>query len=309
MRFDQDDFGSDVEDRGRGSGGGLGFGGGGFGGGGGLGMILPLLLSRFGLGGIVILGIILFASGGLGGLFGGGGQQVVSSSETGGGGGTVRGAQACAGDPTKRATCNVNGSLEKVWAQLLAGTRYQFRPAGLTFYQGGTRTACGAGESAMGPFYCPGDHRVYLDTSFFQELSQRFRASGDFAQAYVVAHEWGHHIQAITGIESGVRRAQRGGSEAAGNALSVRMELQADCLAGVWAANVGRSGDQMDAGDLEEGLRAAQAIGDDTLQRSAGRTPVPESFTHGTSAQRQQALQRGYQGGTLESCLSYTQGI
>jgi predicted metalloprotease len=314
MRFDQDDFGSDVEDRGRGSGGGgFGFGGGGFGGGGGLGMILPLILSRFGLGGIVILGIILFASGGLNGMLGdGGGQQVVGSSPPAAGGGSsgaVRGEQACRTDESKRFACNVNGSVEKVWSQLLAQSGQTFRPAGLTFYQGGTRTACGAGETAMGPFYCPGDRRIYLDTSFFRELASRFQASGDFAQAYVVAHEWGHHIQTLIGVEDRIRRGQQGASEAQSNALQVRMELQADCLAGVWGANVSRSGDTLDAGDLEEGLQAAQAIGDDTLQRSAGRTPVPESFTHGTSAQRQQALQRGFQGATLNSCLTYTQGL
>jgi uncharacterized protein len=307
MRFDQDDFGSDVEDRGRGSGGGFGFGGGGIGGGG-LGMILPLILSRFGLGGVVILGIILFASGSLSGMFGGGGaeQQAVGPASTRG---PTTGEAACRSDESKHFACNVNGSVERVWSQLLQANGTRFQPAGLSFYQGGTRTGCGAGESSMGPFYCPQDHRIYLDTSFFQELSQRFSASGDFAQAYVIAHEWGHHVQTLTGIENSIRRGQQGAAEAQSNALQVRMELQADCLAGVWGANVNRSGDQLDPGDLEEGLRAAQAIGDDTLQRSAGRVPVPESFTHGTSAQRQQALRRGFDGATFQSCASYTAGL
>ena len=304
MRFDRDDFGSNVEDRGRG-GGGFGFGGGGMGGGLG-GMILPLILSRFGIGGIIVLVIIMFATGGLGGLLGGGGgQQAVGPASRG----TVSGEQACRTDETKRFACNAYGSTERVWTQLFSEAGQRFQPAGLVFYEQGVPTACGAGQSAMGPFYCPGDQKIYLDTNFFQELSQRFGAGGDFAQAYVIAHEMGHHIQTITGTSNSIRRAQQGGSEADGNALQVRMELQADCFAGVWGANVNRSGDQLDAGDLEEGLRAAQAIGDDTLQRSAGRVPVPESFTHGTSAQRQQALRRGFEGRTYESCASYSQGI
>jgi hypothetical protein len=307
MRFDRDDFGP-VEDRGRG-GGGFGFGGGGGFGGGMGGMILPLILSRFGIGGVVILLIIMFASGGLGGLLGGGGgeQQAVGPSSSSRG--VVEGAAACQSDPTKRFACNAHGSTVRVWNELFAQAGQRFRPAKLVFYEQGTRTACGAGQSAMGPFYCPGDQNIYLDTSFFQELSQRFGAGGDFAQAYVIAHEMGHHIQTITGISDRIRSAQQGASEAQGNALQVRMELQADCLAGVWGANVNRSGDQLEAGDLEEGLRAAEAIGDDTLQRAGGRTPVPESFTHGTSAQRQAALRRGFQGGTYESCANFTQGI
>ncbi len=176
----------------------------------------------------------------------------------------------------------------------------------MVFYTGGGRSGCGAADSQMGPFYCPSDQRIYLDTNFFRELEQRFQAPGDFAQAYVIAHEVGHHIQTILGTSDQIRRAQGGASETQGNALQVRMELQADCYAGVWAA---RERVALEPGDMEEGLRAASAIGDDTIQRSGGGAVVPESFTHGTAAQRQEALMRGFNGGNPQACQSYTQGI
>ena len=146
----------------------------------------------------------------------------------------------------------------------------------------------------MGPFYCPADRSIYLDTGFFDELATRFGAAGDFAQAYVIAHEVGHHIQTLTGISDQVRNAQRRASQADGNALQVKMELQADCYAGVWAA---QNADRIEPGDVEEGMTAANAIGDDTLQKAAGRRPVPESFTHGTSRQRMAWLKRGLNSG------------
>jgi len=290
MRFDRDDFGSSVEDRGR---------GGGFGGGGGAGLLIGLVASRFGIGGVVVLVILMAVFGGGSGVVG-----------TGGGSGAVRtGAAACQQSEMHRFACNVHGSTERVWTQLFAEAGQRYRPPTLRFFDQRVQSGCGAAQSAMGPFYCPSDQGIYIDLTFFNELAQRFRASGDFAAAYVIAHEAGHHIQTITGISDAIRRAQAGASEGEANALQVRMELQADCLAGVWAANVARSGEQLDAGDMAEGLRAAEAIGDDTLQRSARRRPVPESFTHGTSAQRQAALQQGFRGGTLENCASYTQGI
>jgi hypothetical protein len=215
----------------------------------------------------------------------------------------------CRSDEVTRFSCNVYGSTERVWAELFQQAGQQFQPPKLVFYDRRGRSGCGAAESAMGPFYCPADQGIYLDTSFFQELSQRFGAPGDFAQAYVIAHEMGHHIQTITGVNEQVRSGQRGVGEAQANQLQVRMELQADCFAGVWAAQVGRSGDAIEQGDLQEGLTAAAAIGDDTLQEAAGRRPVPESFTHGTSAQRQQALQRGFQAGDPAACSSYMQGV
>jgi len=302
MRFDRDDFGSNVEDRGRG-GGGFGFGGGGMGGGGG--MLLGLIASRFGIGGVIVVVILMAVFGGFGGMFGGGGSGVV-----GGGSGAVKtGAEACTQSDVHRFACNVNGSTERVWSDLFAEAGQRYEAPRLNFFTQSTNTGCGAGETAMGPFYCPSDQGIYLDLTFFDELSTRFGAAGDFAAAYVIAHEAGHHIQTITGTSNAIRRAQQATGESGSNALQVRMELQADCLAGVWGANVSRSGEQLDSGDLEEGLRAAAAIGDDTLQRSAGRRPVPESFTHGTSAQRQEALRRGFEGGTLQSCAGYTQGI
>ena len=304
MRFDRDDFGSNVEDRGRG-GGGFGFGGGGMGGG--MGMILSLIASRFGIAGVIVLIVVMVAFGGFGNLFGGGSGAVGDSSPTATAGRSAT--EVCQSNDTYRFSCNVYGSTERVWSQIFQQAGQRYAPPTLNFYQGGTNSGCGAAQSAMGPFYCPTDQGIYIDTTFFDELAQRFQAPGDFAAAYVIAHEVGHHIQTVSGTSNAIRRAQSGAGEAQSNALQVRMELQADCLAGVWASNVNISGDQLDPGDLEEGARAAQAIGDDTLQRSAGRVPVPESFTHGTSAQRQEALRRGFQGRTYQSCAGYTQGI
>jgi predicted metalloprotease len=156
----------------------------------------------------------------------------------------------------------------------------------------------------MGPFYCPTDKKIYLDTEFFNELSRRFQAPGDFAQAYVIAHEVGHHVQDLTGTLGDAERMQARASEAEGNAIQVKIELQADCYAGVWAANAKTPQGQpvMEQGDFEEGMRAAEAIGDDTLQRQAQGRVVPDSFTHGTSAQRTEALQRGYKSGNPDVC-------
>ena len=176
----------------------------------------------------------------------------------------------------------------------------------MVLYTGGGRSGCGAADSAMGPFYCPADRRIYLDTTFFQELERRFSAPGDFAQAYVIAHEVGHHVQTITGTSDRIRGAQRAVGESESNALQVRMELQADCYAGVWAA---RERVALEPGDMEEGLRAASAIGDDTLQRRSGGQVVPESFTHGSAQQRQEALMRGFNGGNPQACEVYMQGV
>jgi len=300
MRFDRDDFGS-VEDSGRGRGGGFGFGGGGGGGG----MLLGLIASRFGIGGVIVVLILMAVFGGMGGMFGGGSGVV-----GGGGSGTMKtGAEACGQSEVHRFACNVHGSTDRVWTQLFAQAGQRYQPPTLRFFNQSVQSGCGAAQSAMGPFYCPSDQRIYIDLTFFDELGQKFGASGDFAGAYVIAHEAGHHIQTIAGTSNAIRRAQSGASERESNALQVRMELQADCLAGVWAANVNRSGDQLDANDMTEGMRAAEAIGDDTLQKSAGRRPVPESFTHGTSAQRKEALERGFRGATHESCATYTRGI
>lgn len=279
-------------------------GGGGFGGGGGGGgaLLLGLVFSRFGIGGVVVVVALMFFLGGNPlGLVDGGDQGGAPSASV-----DARGAQACSADPARHFPCQVLASTEDRWSELFRAQGTAYTPANLVFYSRNAPSGCGAAQSAMGPFYCPSDRRVYLDTGFFDELSRRFGAPGDFAQAYVVAHEVGHHVQTLTGIEERVRRAQEGASEAQSNAIQVRMELQADCYAGVWASGERAA---MEPGDIEEGMRAAAAIGDDTLQRAAQGVVIPESFTHGTSAQRQEALMRGYSGGTLQACASYAEGL
>jgi predicted metalloprotease len=193
----------------------------------------------------------------------------------------------------------VLGSTEDVWQQLFASTGAQYRPPKLVLFNDAVQSACGMNSAAVGPFYCPPDERVYLDLGFFRELARRFEAPGDFAQAYVIAHEVGHHVQTLLGISEQMRRMQRGLSESDANALSVRQELQADCFAGVWGHHAQQL---LEPGDVEEGLRAAQAIGDDMLQRRAQGYVVPESFTHGTSEQRADALRRGLQTGRIDQC-------
>lgn len=201
----------------------------------------------------------------------------------------------------------IGGNINDVWSRQLEG--YE-RPT-VTLYEQGTSTGCGYGQSAMGPFYCPTDQTVYLDLSFWQQMESQLGASGaDFARAYVIAHEFGHHIQTLTGASQQVRAAQqRASGQAEANRYSVALELQADCYAGVWAANAAAvSGGQvaLEAGDLEEGLRTANAIGDDTLQRRQGGRVTPEGFTHGSSAQRVEWLRRGYQSGDPATCDTFS---
>lgn len=279
-------------------------GGGGFGGGGGglLFGLLPLIGSRFGCGGIVVVLILLAVFGGLGnlgGLVGGGGggsDRQIAAPRAGGAEEVTR---LCTTDANAKASCNAFNSAQDTWAALFARQGQQFRAPSLQFYSGNGQSGCGAARSAMGPFYCPSDQGIYLDTSFFDELATRFRAAGDFAQYYVIAHEFGHHIQNLTGAADQVRQAQARGSRAEGNAASVQLELQADCYAGVWAA---QNRAQLDPGDIEEGMTAAAAIGDDTLQRQAGGRVSPESFTHGTSEQRMTWLRRGLESGDPAAC-------
>ena len=191
--------------------------------------------------------------------------------------------------------------LQQAWAQLLPG----YRPAKLVLFRGSIRSGCGSADAQMGPFYCPADEKVYIDLSFYDQLRRRFGAPGDFAQAYVIAHEIGHHVQKLTGVEPEVRRLQRARPGQA-NALSVRMELQADCLAGVWGHSTARR-DILEAGDVEEALRAAAAIGDDAIQGGSGRVR-PESFTHGSSEQRVTWFRRGMTGGDPNACDSFAAG-
>ena len=302
MRFgDERESTNFTDDTGRG--GGFGLGGGGFGGNG-LGCLIPLVASRFGIGGVVVLVIGYFLLSSLGGLGGGG------SSSTGS---LAPGSQVSAPagqsnlDPNlKHFTLQVLASTEDTWTQLLKSKGIQYTPTNLHFFSESDRSGCGAAQSAMGPFYCPTDKNIYLDTEFFNELRTKFNAPGDFPEAYVIAHEVGHHVQDLMGTLGQAEKLQARSSQTEGNAIQVKIELQADCYAGVWAANAKTPEGQpvMEQGDLEEGLKAASAIGDDTLQRETQGTVVPDSFTHGTSAQRMNALRTGYQGGSIESCQS-----
>ncbi|MBZ4406696.1 zinc metallopeptidase [Myxococcus sp. XM-1-1-1] len=194
---------------------------------------------------------------------------------------------------------------EDTWPGLLEPHGVEYVDPRLVLFTGAVRSACGFQQSAVGPFYCPPDQRVYLDLDFFDELDRRFGAPGDFAQAYVVAHEVGHHVQNLLGISRQVQAARQRASPEDGNALSVLQELQADCFAGIWAHHAQRERQILEAGDVEEGLGAASAIGDDTLQRRAQGHVVPESFTHGSSAQRVEWFKRGLTQGTLEACDTF----
>jgi predicted metalloprotease len=194
---------------------------------------------------------------------------------------------------------------QAVWAAEFERAGREYRPARLNMFTGQVNTACGPATSAVGPFYCPGDSEVYIDLDFFRELSDRFGAPGDFAQAYVIAHEIGHHVQNELGISTEVReRQQAAGSQAEANELSVRLELQADCLAGVWAHSVYARGD-LEAGDVEEGLAAAQAVGDDRIQEQAGMDVNPETWTHGSAAERQDWFNRGFESGDSSRCDTF----
>lgn len=202
-----------------------------------------------------------------------------------------------------RFVARVLGTTERSWRAIFSAQLGQpYPPPRLVLFSGAVQSGCGPANSGMGPFYCPADTQVYLDTGFFDELSRRFGAPGDFAAAYVIAHEVGHHVQTVLGVSEQVQRARRSLGEAEGNALSVRQELQADCLAGVWAHH---NRALLEPGDVEEGLRAAEAIGDDRLQAQAGMTIQPEGFTHGTSAQRMRWLRRGLETGEVRACDTF----
>ena len=194
---------------------------------------------------------------------------------------------------------------EDVWGTLFRGSDQQYVQPKLVLFSGSVQSACGFAEAAMGPFYCPGDQKLYLDMSFFNDLAKRHDAPGDFAQAYVVAHEVGHHVQTLLGVSKRVHAARQQASEAEGNALQVRMELQADCFAGVWAHHANRTRQILEPGDTEEALAAAAGVGDDRLQKQARGYVVPESFTHGSSEQRMRWFSRGMQSGDPGQCDSF----
>lgn len=289
----------DIEDRrdesGGGGGGGFGFGGGGFGGGGFGGIHL-------GIGGTILVLVIgyflnhsqIFSGGG----GGGGGNETPSGYVAPSQPDRARDQQE---QPEVQFVSFVLDDVQKNWDKVLpAQANVPYRHAKLVLFRNSYPSACGQAETAIGPFYCPGDRKVYLDLGFFDELKTRFGAPGQFAQAYVIAHEIGHHVQKLLGIEGQIRRAQEQ-NPSAQNRLSVQLELQADCLAGVW----GNSTEQrkiIDQADIEAGLRAAAAVGDDRLQKAARGTVNPESFTHGSSAQRTAAFKRGLDSGTLSAC-------
>jgi len=307
MRLDDFDPNINVEDqRGQGGGGFGGFGGGG-GGGGLLFGLLPLVFSRFGCGGVAVL-LVLFAvfGGGLN-MLGGGSRlsaptEQVGQSQAGG----TDAKSSCTVDAASKSACNAFSSADKTWAAIFQKSGQRFAQPKLVFYGGEGQSGCGAAQSAMGPFYCPQDRGIYLDTEFFGELANRFGAKGDFAQDYVIAHEFGHHIQNLLGTSDQVQQQMARASKTEGNRLSVRLELQADCYAGVWAA---QNRDRMDPGDLEEGMTAAHAIGDDTLQQEAQGRVVPDSFTHGTSAERASWLKRGLDSGDPAQCDTFSGAI
>jgi len=284
-----------YDDR-RGQGGYGGFGGpswgGGFGGfpafglrGGGLGFIAFVIL------------ILLFGSNGSGGLLDsvltGGGQQQIAQSDT------------HSDDAQLEFARKIVGSAEDVWTPILQARGITFSPATITFYTDATQTGCGLGQAAAGPFYCPSDSRIYLDLSFFNQLADQFGAPGQFAQAYVIAHEYGHHIQNLIGTMNREESALQGAGARGAGGASVRLELQADCYAGVWTYHANQRFHILQQGDVEGGLRAASAVGDDTLQKEGQGYAVPDSFTHGTSAQRMRWFQRGLARGEMSDCDTF----
>jgi len=228
-------------------------------------------------------------------------SSVSSTSGTGRSAGTVS-----TDDPLAEMVAVVVGDTEDVWNEIFAAEGRRYQEPTLVLFTGSTRSACGLGQAAMGPFYCPGDQKAYIDLSFYDQLRTRFRAPGDFAQAYVIAHEIGHHVQNLLGISGEVHSMRQQLDEADANKLSVRLELQADCFAGVWANRANKARGLIEAGDVEEALQAASAIGDDQLQSQSRGTIVPESFTHGTSAQRQHWFRTGLSGGNPDSCDTFS---
>jgi len=252
--------------------------GGGFGGGG------MIRTGGLGIGGILLLLVVSY-------LFGIDPLSVLSPDQSSSGGYTSSAPPAPGTDRAAEFSRRILGDTEDVWGDIFARSGQRYPPPTLVLFDDAAESACGLSSAAVGPFYCPGDRKLYLDLSFFRELDQRFGAPGDFAHAYVIAHEVGHHVQNLVGA------LQNGG----GNAQSVRQELQADCLAGIWGHSAA-SRNVLDAGDAEQGINAAAAIGDDTLQRRAGGRVMPESFTHGSSAQRVAAFKQGFDGGDLRAC-------
>jgi uncharacterized protein len=291
MKLDGERESDNVEDL-RGSGGGGGGGGFGIGGRGiGLGTVAVALVAGwiFGINPLTILGVL-----------GGGGGSVQEAPMQQGPAPT-----ASSDDPQVRFVKQILGSTEDVWTVQFKQAGMTYEPPKLALFRGAVPTACGQGQSAMGPFYCPADHKVYLDLGFYEVMRTRLGAPGDFAQAYVIAHEVGHHVQNLLGISDKVDAMRGRVSQAQQNALSVKLELQADCLAGVWANHADSARHILEQGDIEEAMNAATQIGDDALQRKSQGTVVPESFTHGSSAQRVAWFKRGLSTGSVSECNTF----
>ena len=285
MRFDDQRESDNLEDRRGSGGGGLRLGGGRLG----IGSIAIALVASYFLGVNPLTVLNMLSGGGLPAI-----EQSAPEARRG-----------PATDETTRFVSQVLASTEDTWHAAFQANGKQYREPKLVLFSGVTPTACGTGQSAMGPFYCPGDQKVYIDLAFFRELKERFKAPGEFAQAYVIAHEVGHHVQNLLGIADKVHNTQQRVGKAEANALSVRMELQADCLAGVWGKRTDTMKNILEPGDLEAALTAASAIGDDRLQQQAQGRIVPESFTHGSSAQRVRWFKRGFESGDMNQCNTF----
>ena len=281
MRMDDYRESDNIEDR-RGGGGGIGRGGVGIGG-----IVLALVVSYFtGINPMTLLGFIE--------------QTPLARQEA------PAAQRPPANDETAIFVSKVLASTEDVWTTAFQQNGRQYEKPKLVLFTGATPTACGTGQSAMGPFYCPGDQKVYIDLSFYRDLKTRFKAPGEFAQAYVIAHEVGHHIQNVTGVMRQFDQQSQRADARTRNALSIRLELQADCYAGFWAKKANDSRRWMDPGDLEAGLRAASAVGDDTIQRRTQGQVVPDAFTHGTAEQRDRWFTRGYESGDSDACDTFS---
>jgi uncharacterized protein len=336
MRLDDQRPSDNVEDQRDSGGGGFGPGGGGMsdlggrggGIGGGVGVLVPLLFRAIGFRGILILVVIYFAlkfttgidlinviNGGGISLPGGTSQiqlpdttantqigQAGSGSVAGG----VPGTDVTTTDAGKLFVQRILGSTEDVWGKVFQDMGQQYEKPKLVLFNGYTQSGCGTAQSSMGPFYCPNDHKVYIDLAFYQDMKNKLGAPGDFAQAYVVAHEVGHHVQTLLGISEQVQKARSRASETESNGLSVRMELQADCLSGIWAAEADATKHILESGDIEEALNAASQIGDDHLQKQSQGYAVPDSFTHGTSAQRTKWFKQGLTAKSLKDCDTFS---
>jgi len=287
MRLDDERESENIEDRrGDSSGGGFNLGAGHFGIGG---IVLALAVSYFtGISPSTLLGLVS------------GGSSPGSISQS------APARKPPANDEMATFVSKVLADTEDTWQEIFRGTNKNYRDPKLVLFTGATQTACGAGRAAMGPFYCPADEKVYIDLAFYQELKTRFHAPGEFAEAYVIAHEVGHHVQKLLGVSDKVHAAQeRAGSQAQVNALSVRLELQADCFAGVWGHRADQMKHRLESGEIEQALNAATAIGDDRLQEQATGNIRPETFTHGSSEQRVRWFKRGMESGQPAQCNTF----